>query len=56
MLQLEDYDFRQVKVAKEMEFQTKIFSGENRRKHVESVPSFQLCFSMSHRHLYVRDM
>lgn len=45
MLQLEDYDFRQVKVAKEMELKPKTLMGKNRRKHVELVPSFQLCFN-----------
>lgn len=45
MLQLEDYDFRQVKVAKEIELKPKSLVGKNTRKHVESVPSFQLCFN-----------
>lgn len=45
MLQLKDYDFRQVKVAKEIELKPKSLVGKNTRKHVESVPSFQLCFN-----------
>lgn len=45
MLQLEDYDFRQVKVAKKIELKPKSLVGKNTRKHVD-VPSFQLCFKI----------
>lgn len=44
MLELEDYDFRQGKVAKEVELKLKSLVGKNRRKHVKLVPSSQLCY------------
>lgn len=46
MLQLEDYDFRQVKEARKIELKPKSSVGKNIRKHVESVPSFQLYFKI----------
>lgn len=54
MLQLEDYNFRQVKVAKEMELKQKSLMSKNTKKnYVELAPSFQLCFnyvSLHHHH------
>lgn len=44
MLQMEDYNFRQVKVAKEMELKQKSLMGKNTKNYVELAPSFQLCF------------
>lgn len=44
MLELEEYDCRQGKVAKETELKPKSSVGKNTRKHVKSAPSFQLYF------------
>lgn len=48
MLQLEDYNFRQVKVAKEMELKQKSLMGKNTKKLCRIGPKFsvmfQLCF------------
>lgn len=46
MLELEDYDCRQGKVAKETELNPKSSVGKNTRKHVKLVPSFQLYFKI----------
>lgn len=46
MSELEDYDCRQGKVAKETELKPKSSVGKNTRKHVKLVPSFQLHFKI----------
>ena len=46
MSELEDYDCRQGKVAKETELKPKSSVGKNTRQHVKLVPSFQLHFKI----------
>lgn len=46
MLELEEHDCRQGKVAKETELKLKSSAGKNTRKQVKLVPSFQLYFKI----------